>query len=221
MCTCSSQKDNEVVMNQNAIFINHVNLLNSAAKTGSSKKYYFFISWDFRVHLCINFWWGDMEIWGNAANGHAVSSSGAVVPCVAGTCAPAARLTWLHLAFMPVSGVARISTDGSFPAMRVQQRFVAPRSGIISIHIYYIWWQFRERSRSNLLLWPLRHRSCQRRRRCENLFAEDTSSQDAFKMLKTLWASAHQTQCHGNPKASMVATRSVWSIHPSLPRSRH
>jgi hypothetical protein len=98
MCTCSSQKDNEVVMNQNAIFINHVNLLNSAAKTGSSKKYCFFISWDFRVHLCINFWWGDMEIWGNAANGHAVSSSGAVVPCVAGTCAPAAGLMWPHLA---------------------------------------------------------------------------------------------------------------------------
>ena len=41
MCTCSSQKDNEVVMNQNAIFINHVNLLNSAAETGSSKKLFF------------------------------------------------------------------------------------------------------------------------------------------------------------------------------------
>ena len=45
-------------------------------------------------------WWGDMEAWRyETLNGQAATSSG-VVPCVAGTCAPAARLTWTHLALI-------------------------------------------------------------------------------------------------------------------------
>ena len=73
------------------------------------------------------------------------ASSGAVVTCVAGTCAPAPRSTTLevtapgtcHCVCVCVSGVARISTDGLLHVKHVKQRLVAPgKSSIISIHIY-------------------------------------------------------------------------------------
>ena len=90
----------------------------------------------------------------------------AVVPCVAGTCAPAACFTWAAPGIYAC--VARISTDAFLHAMHkilMQQRFVAPRSSFISIHIY-LWWQ--SLGRSNLLLWPPAPQSGQRRRRCQN-----------------------------------------------------
>ena len=80
--------------NQNARVISHVKLLNSAAKF---KEISFFRVLGISIFIYIFVFWrhGDMRPY---RDGQAVTSSGAVVPCVAGTCAPAAPLTWPHLA---------------------------------------------------------------------------------------------------------------------------
>ena len=141
MCTCSSQKDNEVVMNQNAIFINHVNLLNSAAKTGSSKKYCFrFLgfSCSFTYKLLVGRH-GDMRQcreWPRCVIQWCCGALRCWDLCTSSRLDVAAPGTWHRHGYVCVcaSGVARISTDGFLHTMRVQRRFVV----FISIHIYYI-----------------------------------------------------------------------------------